>query len=182
MKDIDPLYLEMIRCVALGEETPHRLDERYPTRGMPEHRYRGGDRDGDRQALLWEVYLAAEENRPLAEWAATAIRNLMIRVFFGGVEDWNKEFGTPLAKKSLKKGSEVKGVYGRAHRSRTETLVPLWRYGRKLQANGRKINDEFYEDLGEKFEIKSADDVRKNYWQPMQSFVKRRYSGGKIPD
>jgi hypothetical protein len=182
MKVIDALYLEMIRCVARGDETPHRLDERFPTRGTPEHRYRGGDREGDRQALLWEIYLAAEENRSLEEWAATAIRNLMIRVFFGHVEDWNKEFGTPLAKKSLKKGSKVKGVYGRAHRTRTEKLVPLWRHGRKLQTDGRKINAEFYEELGEEFEIKSADDVRKNYWQPMQRFVKRRYSEGKIPD
>jgi len=112
MKDIDALYLEMIRCVARGEGTPHRLDERYPTRGTPEHRYRGGERDGDRQALLWEVYLAADESRPLEEWAATAIRSLMTRVFFGCVEDWNKEFGTPLAKKSTKKRSDVKGVYG----------------------------------------------------------------------
>jgi len=182
MKDVDPLYLEMIRCVARGEETPHRLDERYPTRGTPEHRYRGGHRDGDRQALLWEVYLAAEENRPVEEWAATAIRSLMTRVFFGHVEDWNKEFGTPLAKKSLKNRSEIKGVYGRAHRTRTEALVPLWRYGRKLQADGQKINDEFYEILGDQFKIRSASDVRKNYWQPMQRFVKRRFSEGKIPD
>jgi hypothetical protein len=182
MKDVDSLYLEMIRCVARGEETPHRLDGRYPTLGTPEHRYRGGDRGGDRQALLWEVYLAAEGGRPLEEWAATAIRDLMIRVFFGQVEDWNKEFGTPLAKKSLKKGSKGKGVYGSAHRARTRKLVPLWRHGQKLLAQGRKINDKLYEELGEEFEIKSADDVRKNYWQPMQSFVRRRYSGGKIPD
>jgi hypothetical protein len=178
MKDIHPLYLEIIRCVARGEETPHRLDLRYPTEGPPEDRYRGDDR----QALLWEVYLAAEGNRALAEWAATAIRDLMIRVFFGRVEDWNKEFGTPLAKKSLKKGSKVKGVYARTQRTRTETLVPLWRHGRKLIASGRKINDKFYEDLGEEFGIKSAGDVRKNYWQPMQRFVKRRYPEGKIPD
>ena len=178
MKDIDPLYLEMIRCVARGEETPHRLDERYPTLGPPEHRYCGDDK----QALLWEVFLAADENRPLQPWAATAIRDLMIRVFFGRVEDWNKEFGTPIAKKSLKKGSKVKGVYPRAHRTRTETTVPLWRHGRKLIGDGRKINDDFYEDLGEHFGIKSAAEVRKTYWQPMQSWVKRRYPGGKIPD
>jgi hypothetical protein len=67
MRDIDPLYLEMIYSVARGEETPHRLDERYPTRGRPEHRYRGDDK----QALLWEVFLAVDEKRELEPWAAT---------------------------------------------------------------------------------------------------------------
>ena len=152
----DPLYLEIVRRVAHGLPTPWRLDKRYPTEGAPKDRYRDGRRDGDKQALLWEVYLAAENDRPLEPWAAAAFRNLMRRVFAGRVEDWSKEFGTPLAKKSLKKGSKVKGVYGRPHRTRTETIVPLWRHGRKLIANGRKINDDFYEDLGEELDRKSV--------------------------
>jgi hypothetical protein len=175
----DPLYLEIVRRVARGEWTPHRVDERYPTRGAPEVRYRGGARDGDKQALLWEAYLAADENRPLQPWAADAIRKLMLGVFGGRVEDWNKEFGTPLAKKSLKKGAKSKGVYARTQQRRADTMVPLWRYGRELIANGRKVDDDFYNELGEKFGIKSADDVRKYYWQPMQRLMKEL--GAKFP-
>jgi hypothetical protein len=168
----DELYLEIVRRVARGEPTPWRLDLRYPAEGPPEVRYRNGARDGDRQALLWEVYLAAAEDRALQQWAAAAIRKLMLRLFNGRVEDWNNELGTPLAKKSLKKGSNVKGVYGRAHRMWAETMVPLWRRGQELIADGRSINDDFYAELGEEFDIKSIDDVKKNYWQPMQKFVK----------
>jgi len=62
-RETDPLYLELVDRVARGEPTPWRLDLRYPTEGPPEVRYRGGARDGDRQALLWEVYIAATENR-----------------------------------------------------------------------------------------------------------------------
>jgi hypothetical protein len=168
----DPLYLEIVDRVARGKPTPWRLDKRYPTEGTPEVRYRGGARDGDRQALLWEVYLAAKEDRPLEQWAATAIHSLMLRLFAGRVEDWNDVFGTPLANKRLKKGSNVKGVYGLAHRRWASTLVRLWRRGQELIADGRSINDDFYADLGEEFDIKSGDDVKKNYWQPMQKFVK----------
>src|SRR5215831_3947068 len=107
-RENDPLYLELVERVARGKPTPWRLDKRYPTEGSPEARYLGGARDGDRQAPLWEVYLAAKEDRPLERWAATAIRKLMLRLFNGRVEDWNNEFGTPLAKKSLKKESKSK--------------------------------------------------------------------------
>jgi hypothetical protein len=165
------LYLEIVDRVARGKPTPWRLDKRYPTEGTPEVRYRGGARDGDRQALLWEVYLAAAEDRALEQWAATAIRKLMLRVFRGRVEDWNNEFGTPLAKKSLNRESKARGVYGRSHRIWADTMVPLWRHGQKLIAKGRKINYDFYAELGEEFRI-SADDVKKMYWQPMQKFVK----------
>ena len=166
------LYLEIVRRVARGLPTPWRLDKRYPTEGPPEARYRGGARDGDKQALLWEVYLAAEDDRGLEPWAASAFRKLMLRVFGGRVENWDKEFGTPLAKKSLKKGSNTKGVYGHKQRKLADTMVPLWRHGQELIADGWSINDDFYEELGGKFQIKSADDVKENYWQPMQRFVK----------
>jgi hypothetical protein len=161
----------IVRRVARGEWTPHRVDKRYPTRGDPEVRYRGGAPDGDKQALLWEAYLAAEENRPLQPWAADAIRKLMLRVFAARVEDWNEEFGTPLAKK--KKGAKGKGVHASTQQKQADSMVPLWRYGRELRAKGRSVDHDFYSDLGEKFGIKSADDVRKHYWQPMQRFVKK---------
>jgi hypothetical protein len=51
------LFLLLVRRVARGEPTPHRLDLRYPTEGPPAVRYRSGARDGDKQALLWEVFL-----------------------------------------------------------------------------------------------------------------------------
>jgi hypothetical protein len=172
-RENDPLYLELVRRVARGDPSPWRLDERYPKLGPPQARYRGGARDGDKQALLWEIYLAAEKDRPLEQWAATAFRELMLRVFGGRVENWDKEFGTPLAKKSLKKGSNTKGVYGHTQRKLADTMVPLWRYGQKLKRDGWSINDEFYEELGERFGIKSADDVKKRYWQPMQKFVRK---------
>jgi len=163
----DALYLELVDRVARGKPTPWRLDKRYPTEGSPEARYSGGDR----QALLWEVYLAAKEDRALEQWAAAAIRSLMLRVFAGRVEDWNDEFGTPLAKKSRQKGSGIKGVYGRGHRRWASTLVRLWRRGRELIAAGRKVDYDFYADLGDEFDL-HEDDVKKYYWQPMQKFVK----------
>jgi len=75
----------------------------------------------------------------------------MLRLFGGQVEDWNKEFDTPLAKKRSKKGSGAKGVYNPSHQMWAATMVPLWRRGQKLVAEGRSINYDFYADLGDEF-------------------------------
>src|SRR5262249_5255271 len=112
MRDIDPLYLEMMRRIVRGEPVPWKLDERYPIKGSPEERYNA--KPSDKQALLWEIFSAADQSRKIESWAILEIRYLMYRLLIGAVRDWNDEFGTPLAKKSNKRGPDSKrGVQAR---------------------------------------------------------------------
>jgi hypothetical protein len=167
----DPLYLELVDRLARGKPTPWRLDERYPTEGLPEVRYRGGDRDGDKQALLWEIYLAAEAGEPIPQWAATEFRQIMLRLFRGALPDWEAAFGTTLAKKNKKKGPDSeRGVYPRTMQKMARIMVPLWRYAQELRAKGWKVNDKFYEELGRKFDLSGEE--AEDFYQPMQRFVK----------
>jgi hypothetical protein len=73
------LYLEIIRRVARGEEAPWRLDERYPMLGAPEKRYKY--KPSDKQALLWEIYLAAESGKRIPKWAATEFQQIIVGFF-----------------------------------------------------------------------------------------------------
>jgi hypothetical protein len=162
----DPLYLEIIRRVAQGKPTPWRLDERYPTLGGPEARYRGGDK----QAPLWEIYLAAEAETPIPKWAATEFQHIMRRLFRGALPDWEAAFGTTVAKKSKKKGPDSKrGVYPKTMQQMARVMVPLWRYGRKLRATGHSVGPYFYEELGREFDL-SGEEAQK-YYDPMHKFV-----------
>lgn len=164
----DKLYLEIVRRVARGEPTPWRLDERYPTLGPPQDRY-----PKDKQALLWEIYLAAEIGQPIPPWAATAFREIMLRLFRGALVDWEAAFGTTLAKKNKKKGPDSKlGVYAGTMQKMARVMVPLWRYAQELRAKGQKVNDEFYEDLASKFDLSCAEAARKDFYGPMQRFVR----------
>jgi hypothetical protein len=163
----DPLYLEIIKRVARGKPTPWRLDERFPTLGSPEERF-GNE---DKQALLWEIYLAAEAGMPIPPWAATEFQQIMHRLFRGALPDWEAAFGTTLAKKNKKKGADSKpGVYSGTMQKMARVMVPLWRYAQELRGKGWSVNDEFYEELGRKFDL-SAEEARKEFYQPMQQFV-----------
>jgi hypothetical protein len=109
--------------------------------GPPQDRY-----PKDKQALLWEIYLAAEAGTPIPPWAATEFRRIMLRLFRGALVDWETAFGTTLAKKNKKKSADSKrGVYAGTMKKMARVMVPLWHYAQALRAKGRKVNDEFYE-------------------------------------
>jgi hypothetical protein len=145
MRDIDPLYLEMMQRIARGESVPWKLDERYPTEGSPEERYKA--KPSDRQALLWEIFLAADEGREIEPWAVPEIRYLMYRLLIGAVRDWNDEFGTPLAKKDNKRGPDSKrGVQARTLEKMAK-MVPLWRNVQEAKAQGDSVNDDLMGEL-----------------------------------
>lgn len=165
----DKLYLDIVRRVARGQPTPWRLDERYPMLGPPQDRY-----PKDKQALLWEIYLAAEAGTPIPPWAATEFRRIMLRLFRGALVDWETAFGTTLAKKNKKKSADSKrGVYAGTMKKMARVMVPLWHYAQALRAKGRKVNDEFYEDLASEFDLSCAEEARKDFYGPMREFVSK---------
>jgi hypothetical protein len=64
----------------------------------------------------------------------------MLRLFRGALLDWEDAFGTTLAKKNKKKGPDSKrGVYPKTMQQMARVMVPLWRYGHKLRANGHSV-------------------------------------------
>jgi hypothetical protein len=170
----DELYLEIVRRVARGEPTPWRLDQRYPTEGLPEARYGGGDK----QALLWEIYLAAEAGKRIPPWAAAEFQQIMLQLFRGALPDWEAAFGTTLAKKNKKKGLDSRpGVYSATMKRMARVMVPLWRYGQELQAKGWKVNDRFYEELVHKFDLSCAEEAI-DYYRRMRKFVEHLKTEG----
>src|SRR5262249_22864427 len=163
------LYLEIIRRVARGEEAPWRLDERYPMHGPPEERYK--NEPSDKQALLWEIYLAAESGKPIPEWAATEFKQSMRRLFRVGLPDWESAFGTTLAKKKNTKGPDYKrGVQARTMQKRAGVMVPLWERAQELKRKGRSVNDDLFDDLAGEFDIKF--DEAKDFYTDMNNWVK----------
>jgi len=174
----DDLYLEIIRRVARGEETPWRLDERYQMHGPPEERYK--NERSDKQALLWEIYLAAESGKPIPEWAATEFKQIMRRLFRGGLPDWETAFGTTLARKKNRKGPDYKrGVQARTMQKRAAIMVPLWRHAQELKRKGRSVNDDLFDDLAKEFDIKF--DEAKDLYTEMNNWMKKHLPHHIVP-
>ena len=171
MRDIDPLFLEIMRRIARGECecVPWRLDERYRIEGSPEERYKA--KRGDRQALLWEIFLAADESREIETWAVPEIRYLMYRLLVGAVRDWNDEFGPPLAKKNNKKGPNSKrGVQARTLEKMAK-MVPLWKSVQEAKAQGDSVNDDLMGELAREHHI--TFDEAWDFYSDMNNFMKK---------
>jgi hypothetical protein len=177
MKDIDPLYLEMMRRIARGEWVPWKLDERYPISGSPEERYNA--RPSDKQALLWEVFLAADEHREIQSWAVPEIRCLMYRLLIGAVRDWNDEFGTPLAKKNNKRGADSKrGVQARTL-EKLAKMVPVWKSVQVAKAKGDSVNDALMDAVSR--EHHGTFDEAWTLYSDMNNFMKKYLREEIIP-
>jgi hypothetical protein len=177
MRDIDPLYLEIMRRIARGEPVPWKLNERYATEGSPEQRYR--TRPSDRQALLWEIFLAADEGREIEPWAVPEIRHLMYRLLVGAVRDWNDEFGTPLAKKNNKKGPDSKrGVQARTLEKMAK-MVPLWKSVQKAKAQGDSVNDYLMDEIAREHSV--TFDEAWDLYSDMNNFMKKYFPRQIVP-
>jgi hypothetical protein len=178
MKEIDPLFLEIMRRIARGEEeSPWKLDKRYPIKGSPEERYTA--KRGDKQALLWEIFLAADEGREIKSWAVPEIRYLMYRLLIGAVRDWNDEFGTPLARKNNKKGPDSKrGVQARTL-GKMAKMVPLWKRVQEAKVNGDSVNEDLMGELAREFGI--TFDEAWDLYSRMNNFMKKYLADQVVP-
>ena len=84
-KPIGQIMAESVR----DEHDAWPLDPAYPKNPSHEDAFK---RDGDNQRVLWQIYDCAERGERIPDWAATAFRDLFIKVMSCELT-WEKAFG-----------------------------------------------------------------------------------------
>jgi hypothetical protein len=91
---MDPRLRKAILDAARGNDSPWPVDKHYPHGDTPERRFA----DGDDQAVLWAIALAAEDGTPIPKWATAALMEKLLEISVAA-NDWDGVFGPTRAKR-----------------------------------------------------------------------------------
>jgi hypothetical protein len=110
----DPRLEEMIDAAVMGDSTsPWDIDPKYPPKGTLQDRFNAGEK----QILLWAIKFSAREGKPVAEWAAKALADVLYEAATGKFDSWDEAFGRIFARKKkttmYKKAREMLAAYDR---------------------------------------------------------------------
>src|SRR5262245_2621144 len=133
----DPRLEEMIDAAVLGDPTsPWDIDPKHPPDGSLQDRFDAGDE----QILLWAIMFPAREEKPVPEWAAKALANVLYEAATGKFDSWDEAFGRIFGRKKQatmeKKARQMLAAYDR--------VVELNRENPKENPIGHLL----YEDVG----------------------------------
>jgi hypothetical protein len=141
---IDSRLRKAILDAARGNDSPWPVDKHYPHRGGLEQRFA----DGDDQAMLWAIALAAEDGTEIPPWATAALMEKLLEVAVAA-KNWDGVFGPPRAKR----GGDAPGANEGKIQHRAEYMFKCFDAVQERSAAGDSIDPALFESVGTKLGV-----------------------------
>jgi hypothetical protein len=154
----DPRLEEMIDAGVMGDSTsPWDIDPKYPPKGTLQDRFNAGDK----QILLWAIKFSAREGKPVPEWAAKALADVLYKAATGKFASWDEAFGRIFGRKKratmLAKARDMISIYDRVVDEKRK---------------GNPIGNPLFEQIAE--ELRISHNTVARYYARVRDYVKAR--------
>ena len=116
------------------------IDSEYPVEGSLEDRFNAGDK----QILLWAIDDYAQSEKPIPQWAAKALNDIIYRAAEGEFASWDDAFGRIFA-----------GMQKRRAQTLARMLDVYYRV-RELHAEGHAIDNALFERIGKELKLHAS--------------------------
>jgi hypothetical protein len=157
---IDPRLRKAILDAARGNDSPWPVDKHYPHGDTPERRFA----DGDHQAVLWAIALAAEDGTEIPKWATAALMEKLLEISVAA-KDWDGVFGPTRAKR----GGGAPGANERKIQHRAEYMFKCFDAVQARSAAGESIDTALFVSVGEQLGDARSSAIASRYYYAVKN-------------
>jgi hypothetical protein len=140
MTDVRVSMRDIIRRAVMGESKLWPIDPKHPAVGSLEDRFNASDK----QMLLWAIDDYAQRGKPIPQWAAKALNDIIYRAAEGEFASWDNAFGKIFA-----------GIQKRRAQTLARMLDVYYRV-RELHAEGNAIDNVLFERVGKELKLRAS--------------------------